>query len=89
MDTPHDIVKNSTNVVRFQVTEYRGKLYADVRIYYRDTVTDEVKPTKKGLCIDPAIWEEFVRGIEVLGEELQERGLLEDQEGSFGKYNAV
>ena len=51
-------------------------MYADLRCYYRDD-NDELKPTRKGLTISPGLWTEFVQGIEELGEELEERGLLE------------
>lgn len=71
-----DMIKNSMEVIRFQITEYRGKPYADVRVFYRD-VDDKYKPSKKGLTISPEIWLEFVQRIEELSEQMEAQGLLE------------
>lgn len=78
MDAPYEVSKNRMEVVRFQITEYRGKSYADMRVLYRHTVTDELNPGKKGICVSPAIWREFVRGIEALEKAMDEAGLLEE-----------
>ena len=72
----YEMQRNSTEVLRFEVREYKGKVYADIRTYYQDG--EEWKPTKKGLSISPAIWSDFVKGIGALGAELEARGLLED-----------
>ena len=79
MDALHEVTKNSQETIRFQITEYRGKSYADVRIFYRDS-DDTLKPTRKGVTISPSLWPEFVQGIERLGAELAEQGLLEEVE---------
>lgn len=76
MDAVCEVSKNSCETIRFQISEFKGKEYGDIRVYYRDSVTDELKPTKKGLTISPALWPEFVKGIKKLGEEMRERGLL-------------
>ena len=71
-----EVVKNSLEIIRFQVTEFRGKRYGDIRVYYRDD-NGEWKPTKKGLTLSPELWPEFVDGIRKIGEQLQEQGLLD------------
>ena len=80
MDALCDVNMNSVEVIRFEITEYKGKSYADIRVFYRDTVTDELKPSKKGLCISLEIWPEFVKSLEVLGEAMKMRGLLGESE---------
>ena len=74
----YEMQRTSTEVLRFDVREYKGKVYADIRTYYQDG--EEWKPTKKGLSISPVIWGEFMQGIEKLGAELESRGLLDQKE---------
>ena len=74
-----EIPKNTQETIRFQITEYRGERYADVRVYYRDE-GGELRPTKKGLTLSPRLWRDFVSGVEQLGAELQKCGLLESGE---------
>jgi len=73
-----EIEKNSQEVVRFDLIEFKGQLYADLRVYYEDG--GEYKPSRKGLCIAPELWPDFVHGIEALSAELEARGLLDDEE---------
>lgn len=73
MDALHEITKNTQETIRFSVTEYKGLAYADVRVYYRGD-NDKLRPSKKGLTISPAIWSDFMEGIERLDRELHERG---------------
>lgn len=79
MDVLHEVSKNSVKTIRFHVREFKGKPYADARVYYRDD-TGELKPTKKGLCIAPDISPQFAQGIGRLGQELEAQGLLEEVE---------
>jgi len=84
----YEIEKNSQERIRFEVTEYKGHTLVDMRVYRG--AGEEWKPTPKGLAINPVLWPEFVKGIEALGVELQEQGLVPDPEdpeegGSLGK----
>ena len=74
-----EIAKNSMEVLRLHVTEYKGKQFADIRVYYRDD-SDELKPTRKGLTLSPGLWPEFIKAVEQLGEDLLQRGLLDGVE---------
>ncbi len=71
-----EIPKNAVETVCMAITEFRGKTYADLRVYYRDD-DGELKPTRKGLCVSPELWPDFANGIQKLGTQLQERGLLD------------
>ena len=46
-----------------------------------DMVTDQWKPSKKRLVISPQFWRDFGEGVEELGEELKEEGLLKETLG--------
>lgn len=75
----HEVTKNTQETLRFQITEYKGQQYVDIRVYYRDD-NDELRPSKKGLTISPAIWSEFKAGIECLDAELHTRKLIEQEQ---------
>ena len=74
-----EIPKNSQEKIWLQVTEFRGKRYADLRVHYLSD-SDNWLPTRKGLTISPGLWTEFVQGIENLGKQMEEMGLLEEME---------
>jgi len=70
----YEIKKNSQERIRFEVTEYKGHTLVDLRVYRG--AGEDWKPTPKGLAISPALWAEFLKGIEALGVELQAQGLV-------------
>ena len=74
-----ELSKNSMETLRFQVSEYKGREYVDVRIYYLDD-DGSLKPTRKGVTVSPDLWPEFLQGVEKLGTELEQRGLLEKED---------
>ena len=76
MDVIYEIPKSASQKIVLGISEFKGQTFADIRVYYEEA--GEWRPTKKGLTISPTIWREFVKGIEQLGEEMQEQGLLED-----------
>lgn len=71
------IKKNSLEQVRVEVGEYRGRPVCHARIYYQDD-EGEWRPTTKGIALRPALWPEFVQGVQELDRYLHEEGLLED-----------
>ena len=42
--------KEDADRIMVKVAEYKGKPYADIRTYYRDDVSGDWKPTKKGVA---------------------------------------
>lgn len=55
------VAKNSLESVRVCITEYKGKVYVDARVWYReDPAKDEEKPSKKGLCLTPDLMLELI-----------------------------
>lgn len=65
--------------ILFSVSEFRGKKYANVRIYYEDD-EGEWKPTKKGLSISMDSYHEFRENLEKLEAHLVEQGFLQVKE---------
>ena len=50
--------KGPTEKIFFNLSEYKGKKYADIRIYYEDD-EGEWKPTKKGITLTLDRFAEF------------------------------
>jgi Transcriptional Coactivator p15 (PC4) len=62
----------------FSVTEYKGKSYANIRIYYEDD-EGEWKPTKKGVTVSLDTFNEFKENIEKLESYLKDNDLLVEE----------
>ena len=59
----------------FSVSEFKGKQYANIRIYYEDD-EGEWKPTKKGITVALDTFSEFKDNIEALETYLKDNDLL-------------
>ena len=70
--------KNSQEEYRFTITSFRGKEYADIRIYYEND--GDFLPSKKGITVSPDAWESFRSCLDELESELKERNLLKADE---------
>lgn len=64
-----DIERNPTEVVRVSVSEYKGRKYVDIRIYFKNT-EGEWAPTKKGVTVQPDRVEEMVALLKQAQEAL-------------------
>lgn len=54
-----DIDKGSRGeVIRVEVTEYKGNHYLNLRVWYTDK-EGELKPTQKGIAITPDLYEDL------------------------------
>ena len=60
----------------FSLSEFKGKQYADIRVYYEDD-EGEWKPTRKGVALSLERWEEFKDNLKELEEYLVAKGHLE------------
>jgi hypothetical protein len=65
----HEFEKNSTESIRFTVSEFKGRELVNIRVYYTDD-DGELKPTKKGISFSTELFDEFLEGIEKLKSEL-------------------
>ena len=65
----HEFEKNSTESIRFTLSEFKGRELVNIRVYYTDD-DGELKPTKKGISFSTELFDEFIEGIEKLKSEL-------------------
>ena len=56
--------KNEIELVRLSLTQYKGKDYFGLRLYYREE--GEWEPTRKGLCLAIGLLPELKNAIKVL-----------------------
>ncbi len=70
-----EMEKGPTEKIFFNLSEYKGKKYADIRIYYEDD-EGEWKPTKKGITLTLDRFSEFKDKLGALEEFLTAEGHL-------------
>ena len=71
--------KNSQEVVRVSLTEFKGHQLLDLRVYYEDDA-GELKPSRKGVALSVDLYAELRKAVLKAGEVLSEAGILEDLE---------
>jgi len=70
----HEYGRGAENVVRVSLSEYKGKRFIDIRLYYLDAA-GELRPSKSGVTITPELWDEFRAGVAAAEAALQEAHL--------------
>ena len=70
--------KNLSERIRARIGEYSGHKFVDIRIFYADEVSGDLKPTKKGVTFSPELWPEFKEMIGALEAELAQQGLIQE-----------
>ncbi len=68
-----DLKKTDTEIIRLEITEFRGEQYFNIRIWYLDK-DGEWKPTKKGVAIRPSLFPEFKQYVLEAEQELKLEG---------------
>jgi len=65
--TISEFQKSATEKVVAKLREYRGRRYADIRIYYLANISENTyAPTKKGLTISPDLLPDLATLVEGL-----------------------
>lgn len=70
MSFQRDLKRSDTEIVRLEITEYKGEHYLNIRIWYLDK-DGEWKPTKKGVAIRPSQFSDFKKFVLEAEQELQ------------------
>lgn len=72
-----DIKKNNNEIIRIEVSEFKGRELINVRIWYQaiDSANGDLvfKPTQKGITLNIAEFEELKDGVEKLGNYIQDQ----------------
>lgn len=82
-----DIKKNNNEIIRIEVSEYKGRELINIRIWYQaiDSASGDLvfKPTQKGVTLNISEFEELRDGVEKLGNYINDQlsGKKPDQPG--------
>jgi len=72
-----DIKKNNNEIIRIEVSEYKGRELINIRIWYQtiDPSGGDLvfKPTQKGVTLNIAEFEELKDGVEKLGNYIHDK----------------
>ena len=72
-----DIKKNNNEIIRIEVSEYKGRELINIRIWYQtiDPGSGDLifKPTPKGITLNIAEFEELKEGVEKLGNYIHDQ----------------
>ncbi len=72
-----DIKKNNNEIIRIEVSEFKGRELINVRIWYQaiDSASGELvfKPTQKGITLNIAEFEELKDGVDKLGNYIKDQ----------------
>lgn len=71
-----DVPKNSREVLRIQLTEFKGYELVNLRIWYRPDDGDELRPGNKGFTLRVEKLLELRAGIDQAIEQARREGLL-------------
>ena len=78
----YQIEKNGNEVVRFEVSEFKGKEYINIRIWY-EAGNGEYKPTQKGVTLDLDKADELYKGMDRLKVFLADKAKSTNKKVSF------
>lgn len=71
--------KGSGEEVRVGLSEFKGKQYIDMRVYFEND-DGEWKPTKKGVALDVKYFWKLMEALGEARDTLKENGLLPDED---------
>jgi hypothetical protein len=72
-----DIKKNNNEIIRIEVSDFKGKELINIRIWYQsiDSSSGDMiyKPSPKGITLNVAEFEELQDGVSKLGNYLSDK----------------
>lgn len=69
-----EVVKNASETLRVERTEYNGHDLLAIRVFTGRPGDPAGRPTKKGLTLRPQTWREVLPALEALLEEAEDNG---------------
>jgi len=58
-----DIDKGSGEIIRIEISEYKGQNYLNLRVWYTDKNSGEFKPTQKGITVKPELFPQLKEAV--------------------------
>lgn len=69
-----DIDKGGGEIIRVELSEFKGQNLLNIRIWYTDKESGEYKPTQKGVTVKPDLYPQLKQAILEAESELQKLG---------------
>ena len=63
MGTIQDIDKGGGEIIRIEISEYKGQSYLNLRVWYTDKNSGEFKPTQKGITVKPELFSQLKEAV--------------------------
>lgn len=70
------IEKNAREDVRLGISEYKGKMYLQLRVWYPDSHTGEMRPSHEGFTLQPSKLPELITALQQLEAQARHEGIL-------------
>jgi len=70
MSIIQDIDKGGGEIIRVEITEFKGTQYLNLRVWYTDAESGEYKPTKKGIAVKPELYQALKEAVLAAEEPL-------------------
>ena len=70
-----EMEKGWNEKIVFSISDFKGKTYANIRIYYEDDES-EWKPTKKGVTVSLDSFKEFKELVDQMETHLRDKNLI-------------
>ena len=67
-----DIKKSKNEIIKVEISQYKGNHYLNLRVWYFNEENNEFKPTQKGISIRPDLYEDLKDAILLAGEKLKD-----------------
>ena len=67
-----DIDKGGGEIIRVEISEFKGRKYLNLRIWYTDKESGEYKPTQRGIAVKPELYSELKEAVLKAEPEIQE-----------------
>lgn len=67
-----DIDKGAGEVIRLEISEFKGKKLFNIRIWYTDKESGQLRPTQKGVTIRPEQFGEIKQAVLDAEAEIQD-----------------
>ncbi len=63
MGVIRDIDKGGGEIIRVEVSEFRGQQYLNLRVWYTDKNSGEYKPTQKGVAVRLDLYDQLKQAV--------------------------
>jgi hypothetical protein len=62
-ETMYEIERPNGDKICFSLGDFKERTYLDIRVFYIDQATGDLRPTKKGITVSDSLLSEFKKGL--------------------------